>query len=277
MEDGPPPPSAAAGGGAYGARAEASIWETLRMAWSDLPGIQALIDLLCPPRCVFCGADEVDARRGGAPSCDACARALSRDGPRCPSCGVPLPGGGACGGCRGRCPDWDGLAVLAAYGEEVREAVLRAKRPAGESVAAGLAALLVRKHERMFAGWGIDVVVPVPMHWLRRTARGTSSADVLARRVAAVLHLPCRRVLRRCRPTRMQNELPFDERAANVRGVFRAIRPAGGRRVLLIDDVTTTGATLAECRRALVEAGAAAVYAGVVARADRGHGAESDI
>jgi predicted amidophosphoribosyltransferase len=71
----------------------------------------------------------------------------------------------------------------------------------------------------------------------------------------------------------MQNELPFDDRRGNVRGAFVASRRTAGRRILLVDDVTTTGATLAECRQALVEAGASAVYAAVVARADRG-GAE---
>jgi predicted amidophosphoribosyltransferase len=67
----------------------------------------------------------------------------------------------------------------------------------------------------------------------------------------------------------MQNELPVDERWGNVRGAFRVRAAVKGRRILLVDDVTTTGATLADCRRALVEAGASAVYAGVIARAAR--------
>ena len=163
--------------------------------------------------------------------------------------------------------------MLASYGDGVRGQVLRAKRPAGESVAAALAGLLVAKHRETFTVWRIDAVVPVPMHWRRRLARGTSAADLLAAGIARRLGLPHRHLLRRRRATPMQNELPFDDRRGNVRGAFVASSRAAGRRVLLVDDVTTTGATLAECRRALVEAGASAVYAAVMARADRG-GAE---
>jgi predicted amidophosphoribosyltransferase len=68
----------------------------------------------------------------------------------------------------------------------------------------------------------------------------------------------------------MQNELPPHERPANVRGAFRSTAAVAGKNVLLVDDVTTTGATLDACRQALLTAGAANVYAAVVARADRG-------
>jgi len=83
-----------------------------------------------------------------------------------------------------------------------------------------------------------------------------------------------RRLLRRRRATPMQNELPFEDRRGNVRAAFSATRRVAGLRVLLVDDVATTGATLAECRGTLVEAGAAAVYAAVIARADRGSGTD---
>jgi ComF family protein len=237
------------------------------MAWSDLPGLAALLDLLCPPRCAFCGADTV--RDGTSVACGACTALLSRDSPRCGTCGEPLTAAGMGCRCRGRCRDWDGVVVLASYADEVREHVLRAKRPSGEGVAGGLANLLVGKHRPTLEAWRIDVVVPVPMHWRRRASRGTSAADQLARGVAAALGSPCRRLLRRRLATRMQNELPPEERPANVRDAFLARGRVAGRRVLLVDDVTTTGATLAACRRTLVEAGAAAVYAAVVARADR--------
>jgi ComF family protein len=237
------------------------------MAWSDLPGLATLLDLLCPPRCVFCGADEVRGDAGGV--CDACVAILSRDSLRCHDCGEPMAVEAAGCRCRGRHRHWDGLVVLASYADEAREHVLRAKRPSGEGVAAGLASLLVRKHHDTIVAWRIDVVVPVPMHWLRRASRGTSAADQLAAGVAAALGVPCRRLLRRRHATRMQNELPPEERPANVRQAFEPWGRVAGRRVLLVDDVTTTGSTLAACRRTLVEAGAVAVYAAVVARADR--------
>jgi ComF family protein len=236
------------------------------------------LDLLYPPRCALCGVDLADQDGGWdeavdpgvLTACRACARPLAADLPRCLRCGQPCPEGSGCERCRGRRSDWDGIVVLGGYGDELRDAVLRAKRPAGDAVAAALGELLVRRHRDTLAAWRIDAVVPVPMHWLRRAARGASAADAIARRVAAALQVPCVSMLRRSRATPMQNELPFEERRGNVRGAFRPLRSAAGRRLLLVDDVVTTGGTLAECRRTLVAAGAPAVFAAAAARAERG-------
>jgi ComF family protein len=270
------------------------------------------LDLVFPPRCAFCGIDlELAARQaagsgmtaadGGGrevavgnrlPVCDACRRSLAAPRPRCGRCGEPTgcwegageehdanPNGAEpdCRRCRRFGPVCDGIVVLGAYADELRGLVLRTKRPPGEPIAAALATLLVSRHRARLADWGIDLVVPVPMHWSRRLLRGTSSADEIARGIAAGLGRPRRRLLRRIRATRMQNQLPVAERRANVQNAFRyrAVFPPGrraaaGRRLLLVDDVMTTGSTLAACREAALTAGAAAVYAAVVARADRG-------
>lgn len=239
------------------------------------------IDLIYPPRCPICRrepSDRVDAGSRAAepvtPStaaavCGTCERELSADMGRCLRCGEA---GGPADGCR-RCPQrphaWRHIAILSSYGGGLREAVLRAKRPASDGVAAALAALLVGKHRESLRSWEVGRVVPVPMHWLRRSIRGTSAADELASRIALLLGLPSSRVLTRRRATRMQNELPIQDRPLNVQGAFRGRRRLDGERILLVDDVVTTGATLSACCQALMAAGAASVDVAVVARADR--------
>lgn len=151
------------------------------MAWWNLPGLTTLFDIVCPPRCGVCGADlPGPAAAGGTMVCASCAAAIASDSARCGVCGEP--GSPVDCRCRGRCGDWDGIAVLASYGDGVREQVLRAKRPAGETVAAALASLLVAKHMATFIAWRVDTVVPVPMHWRRRLARGASGRSTGGRR-----------------------------------------------------------------------------------------------
>lgn len=112
-------------------------------------------------------------------------------------------------------------------------------------------------------GWRVDAIVPVPLAVGRARQRGYDQAELLARAAERVCGAPRRRLLRRVRDTRSQVGLGRAERAANVRGAFAAQRAGGS--VVLVDDVATTGSTLAECARALRAAGARDVRAVVVA------------
>ena len=112
--------------------------------------------------------------------------------------------------------------------------------------------------------WAPQAVCAVPLHPARQRGRGYNQAELLARALAAELGVPCRPLLRRTRSTRQQARLHAGERRANLAGAFEASGPAPPR-VLLIDDVLTTGSTLAECERVLRAAGAGQVFFAVVA------------
>jgi predicted amidophosphoribosyltransferase len=134
-------------------------------------------------------------------------------------------------------------------------------------VAEPLGALLAARLRR--GSWLPDVVTHLPTDPARRTARGYDQAEALARGLADAAGLPYRALLQRARPTRRQAGLGRAARAANVRGAFQAVPgalPAGRVRVLVVDDVLTTGASLEECRRALLCVGAHEVRFAVVAR-----------
>lgn len=161
------------------------------------------------------------------------------------------------------------MVVLGGYADTLRDAVLRMKRPGAEDVAQALAALLVDRHRAALERARVDAIVPVPMHWWRRAGRGVSAADEIARAVARALDVGVVSALVRSRPTRMQNELPAEDRGGNVAGAFRVRKPVAGRRMLVVDDVVTTGSTLNACCLALRASGADGVYAAALAKADR--------
>jgi ComF family protein len=116
-----------------------------------------------------------------------------------------------------------------------------------------------------------DVVVPMPLHWMRRWSRGFNQSELLAREIARRASVPVRNLARRTKATTPQAGLTNAKRRANVSGAFRVPRPerVRGLRVLLVDDVMTTGATASACARVLKRAGAVRVALLTVARVDR--------
>ena len=118
---------------------------------------------------------------------------------------------------------------------------------------------------------GFDAIVPMPLHWRKRWQRGFNQSELLAREIGRRWNLPVRALVRRKRSTVPQAGLTSAQRRKNVEGAFKAGKgaPLKGMRLLLIDDVLTTGATASACARALKRAGAARVTFLALARRDR--------
>jgi len=165
-----------------------------------------------------------------------------------------------------------GVRAAWAYDGPLARAVLALKFEGGLALAGPLGRLLAEDPRLRFdrEGRAIELVVPVPLHWRRRMIRGFDQTEELARwalgharRTHGWAPPLARRVVRRTVATQPQTELDAHERERNVAGVFAVARPAQvrGRRVLIVDDVTTTGATAKACATALLEAGAASVTA----------------
>jgi predicted amidophosphoribosyltransferase len=233
--------------------------------------------LMFPPACAFCHRDVEDEylRRK---LCERCAVMLAPLGiEHCPRCGLRYPPGvlrGAdCEQCRTRRPAYEAVWTLGAYDDLLRRAVLRGKRPEGQILMAALASLLYERHADSLHAWSADLLAPTPLFWLRRAWRGANSPETIAETLGKELLVPAPSfAVRRRRWTRPQAGLPQRERGPNVRGAFRAGKPKHcdfrGARVLLVDDILTSGATLTEMARVVRDAGASAVAAVVIARAE---------
>jgi len=226
---------------------------------------------LFPYPCFGCGAP---IPWGPAPLglCPACRRALRPVASYpCSGCARPMPAGPTqrCGACLRRPPAWDELLCRFSYEDPLPAIVRGIKFQRLDFLAEDLGREMACafRHEIVAR---CDLVVAVPLAWPRRLARGFNQAEVLSRALANELGLPLARALRR-RSRRRQARLGRRQRVTNLRGTFRCGTSVSGRRLLLVDDVVTTGATLEAATRALRAAGAQSVVAAVAARTPRLH------
>jgi ComF family protein len=190
----------------------------------------------------------------------------------CVRCGTPfqnrfpLDEQGCCALCRAGVRGFDAAYCFGSYEGVLRQLIHLYKygriqtlsRPLGEMLRAALPG-----HECF------DLLVPVPLHWRRRWQRGFNQSELLARFLSRRCGIPVSCALRRVRSTTAQAGLSNTARRRNVTAAFRCRRPLDGKRILLIDDVLTTGSTAAACATALRRSGAAKISLLTIARADR--------
>lgn len=220
--------------------------------------LQPAVDYALPPRCPGCGAI-VGEDFAFCLSCWGGMEFLSE--PCCARCGVPFPhemGEGAeCGSCMADPPSWDSARAVLAYGDVARTVALRLKY--GRRI--GLARLIARQMLR-HVGTEETLIVPVPLHRWRLWSRGFNQSALIADHLGRLTGWPVdRQALRRMKRTAPLRGMNPKARAKMVRGAFALGEGQGvkGRRVLLIDDVHTSGATAAACAKVLKRGGAAEV------------------
>ena len=232
---------------------------------SVLPQIARLkgtaLDFLFPRHCVGCGKE-------GGFLCQSCRQLLDAiTPPICPRCGIPRPDGTLCHGCAEVQAEIDGIRSPFKFDGVMRQAIHQLKYHNLRALAAPLAELL---QEYLLSNYlPAEVLIPVPLHQKRLRERGYNQSGLLARELGRLINLP---VVDNCliRQKYISPQARADnltERRSNVEGAFTCRdRRMQGKQVLLIDDVSTSGATLDACAAALKAAGAASVWGLVLAR-----------
>ncbi len=236
-------------------------------------GLNWALNAVLPPRCLACGAIVDTPGR----LCGPCWRELDFiRAPQCAVCGLPFEidtGPDAlCGSCAAERPPFDRARAALRYGGVARDLVLAFKHGDRTYAAPGLARLMVDTAGELLAS--TDVCVPVPLHRWRLARRRFNQAALLAQSIAlasGIRAVPA--ALTRVRQTPSQGGLSRQARERNVHGAFRsnpaAAKSVSGLSVLLVDDVFTTGATVAECSRVLRRAGVRSVNVLTLARVVR--------
>ncbi|HEX9037520.1 MAG TPA: ComF family protein [Ktedonobacterales bacterium] len=227
-----------------------------------LAGARALLDLLFPPRCAVCGAH-------GMALCAECLGAIQPlPAPRCARCDMPAPrlAAGLCQPCaRGaHLPALDRLRMAARYEGQARAAIHAFKYSGKRRLAVPLARLLESAWRD--ADLDANLIIPMALHPRRLRERGYNQSALLARELGRALRLPVlEHLLLRTRATSAQAQLPLSARYTNVAGAFAladgAQRALAGRRILLLDDIITSGATVQAAASALRAVRPAAIYA----------------
>lgn len=231
--------------------------------------------LFCPQECALCKAWVVNSQ--WVPLCRTCDSSLDRfRGPVCVFCGIPVPGEvtrstGICTECRRIPPPYDWARGWGPYEGNLRRLIYRFKFEGDVRLSIPLGELLAEAWANGPDNTRPDWLVPIPCHRRRKRSRGFDQSEKLARRLSRLLKVPMFRGLWRQKRTQPQPGLSQSERRRNLRGAFALRHPSRleGRRVLIVDDVMTSGTTVSEAAKLLSAAGTKNISILVVARAPR--------
>jgi ComF family protein len=229
-----------------------------------------VLDTIYPPRCLAC-PEYTDTPHGLCPAC--WRETVFVSGTACVKCGVPLMGEATaedlCEPCQRHPPAWDFGAAALIYQGAGRRMVLQFKHGDRLDMVRPLSAWMAAAGARQIAA--ADIIVPVPLHWRRLLRRRYNQSAELARRLTHLSGKPAVvDLLSRQRQTTPQEGMDRSARAANQAGAFsvdpRRLAEVRGRKILLVDDVLTSGATLSNCAETLRAAGAVRIDVLVLAR-----------
>jgi ComF family protein len=255
-----------------GTEARSNLVNTMRLVDGRLLKqlLGCALDVLLPPRCTRCGAEGVQSH---GLLCGGCFQGISLiSAPLCSRCGVPFAAaalGPVCPACQTTPPRYEQARAALRYDDGARQLILPLKHADRVDLAAGLVPFMVCAGRDVIEA--ADVIVPVPLHRARLRRRKYNQAGLLARGVARHARRPAvLDALLRTRGTMPLGGKTAAERAAELAGAFMVrpsrVRALAGRRVLLVDDVMTSGATANACAEALLMAGAYAVNVLTAAR-----------
>lgn len=222
--------------------------------------------IVLPSWCVACRR-ELPLRERSGPVCDECWISMPRiNVPKCRSCAMPWSGsvdGDLCFDCMPDPLPVDWCDAWGRYAGALERVLHALKFERHDFLDDQLAELL----HATLRDTDFDAIVPVPMHWLRRRRRGYNQAELLARALTRRIGIPTELLLRKRHGGAAQSTLARDARARNVRHVFTASPHAKGKRILIVDDICTTGETLRACARTLLREEASRVCAIAIAKA----------
>lgn len=196
---------------------------------------------------------------GDAVFCPSCFSQLTFiDVPVCTCCGkmmqTAMGDDPICVVCHDVGREFDSCRSLILYDNISRKIILRIKKHADTNVSKTCSRMLAMKYSSIFRD--ADLIVPVPSHWTRTILRGYNPSELIALELSKIVTVPTTNCLRRIRRTAYQSNKTVDEREINVTGAFSCTKDLVNKKIILVDDVMTTGATLNECARTLKMAGA---------------------